>query len=110
MAELAQQIQEATARIIAAQAEKTAAEASAKNHEEAARADRARYWALKTEIEQLNTVLQHAGVQQQVNNASAAAQEAKAKAEQSQQEAEATLKRLSEKEAKLDELIQKASA
>ena len=83
---------------------------SAEAHENAARADRLTASNAKDEMAQLNLVLQHAGVQSEIQQARAAAQSAQADAQKAKEEQEATSKRMAEKEARLDALLAKGEA
>lgn len=101
-------INEATTRLLAAQKERADREASAQAHEQAAREDRLAMTALKKEVESLNAVIRHAGVQKATEDAAASAEVSAKAAAKAQADAEQTLARLAEKEKALDAAIAKA--
>ena len=102
MSDLQKNVEQASARLIACQQEREAAEKSAQAHEQAARQDRLAMSNLKREAEELRKVLFHAGVQQATEDASAAAKRAQAEAEKHNAEAKKVLDSLAAKEKALD--------
>ena len=91
-----QQIAAVSERILAAQAEREQAEKEANAHEQSARDKRLLMSKLKTELAELSTVLNHAGVAKRQNDAVSAAEKAKAEAEQANASAKEVLARLYE--------------
>jgi len=103
-----QQIAAVSERILAAQAEREQAEKEANAHEQSARDKRLLMSKLKTELAELSTVLNHAGVAKRQNDAVSAAEKAKAEAEQANASAKEVLARLEEKEKQLDAKLAEA--
>ena len=87
MSELQKKIDDASTRILAAQAERKERLASADAHEAAAREDRLVASRLKEELGELAKVLGHAQVASATQSAQSAAESAKAAAEASQAKA-----------------------